>query len=531
MNENIKQIIADGKTALGIEFGSTRIKAVLIDSSGKVFASGSHNWENEFKNGIWTYSLEDVWSGLQDSYRKLAENVTQQTGEELKVVGAIGVSAMMHGYLAFDVANNQLAEFRTWRNTITEKAAAILSERFHFNIPQRWSISHLYQVILNDDSHVKDVSFLTTLAGYVHWKLTGEKVLGIGDASGMFPIDSTTGEYDAAMMDIFDSLVVEKSYPWKLSEILPKPLISGENAGSLTADGAKLIDPSGCLRAGIPLCPPEGDMQTGMIATNSITPNTGNVSAGTSINAVIVLEKALKGVYPEIDIVATPAGSPTVLIHGNNCSSEIDAWAKVFLEAAEAIGFKADMGKVLDAMFLKALEGDADCGKMVYYNYLSGETITHLNEGRPMFIRKPDASFTFANFARMQLYSAIATLKLGMDILTKGENVQIKSFQGHGGYFKAEGVGQKLMAGALCAPVTVSETAGEGGPWGMALLAWYMKNNANGEPIDTFLNKHIFSGQPAVTVQPEEADITGFEAYMELFVKGLAAEKAAIENI
>jgi len=531
MNTTIKESVQKGKNSLGIELGSTRIKSVLIDETGAVLASGSYTWENQLQQGVWTYQLDDVWVGIQESYRNLCKSIREQYKIELTTVGVIGFSAMMHGYLAFDKNENQVAQFRTWRNTITGEAAEKLTDEFSFNIPQRWSIAHLYQAIINDEEHVKDIAFLTTLAGYVHWKLTGKRVLGIGDASGMFPINSSTNNYDADMMNCFNALISGQNFSWKLADILPEILGAGEKAGNLTDTGALLIDPTGRLMSGIPLCPPEGDAGTGMVATNSVAAGTGNISAGTSIFAMIVLEKSLSQVHEEIDMVTTPSGFPVAMVHCNNCSSDIDAWAQVLLESYEALGFKTSIGKVLDSIYFQALEGDADCGGLLSYNYLSGETITNMNEGRPLFARMPDAKFTFANFARAQLYAAIATLKLGMNILTDEEKVHVTSLQGHGGYFKAKGVGQKLMAGALRVPVTVMETAGEGGPWGMALLALYMKYKAEDESLENFLNNHIFTSSNTTTVQPDKTDIKGFETYMELYVKGLDVEDSAIRNM
>jgi len=529
MNEKLKDIIDNGKTALGIELGSTRIKSVLIDGAGAVLASGGHTWENKLENGIWTYSLGDVWAGLQESYRKLAGYVKAETGDDLTAVGSIGISGMMHGYLAFDENDAQIAQFRTWRNTITGEAARILSDAFHFNVPQRWSVAHLYQAILNLEPGVPDIRFLTTLAGYAHWKLTGEKVLGIGDASGMFPVDCNTKNYDGAMMGRFGEMA--QAFPWRLGGILPEIRVAGQDAGTLTEEGALLIDPSGKLRPGVPMCPPEGDMQTGMAATNSITPRTGNISAGTSINGVIVLEKMLKGVYPEIDTVTTPDGNPVALIHGNNCTSEIDEWAGLIIEASKVLGAEVTLGQALDAIFEAALSGDPDCGGLVYYNYLSGETLVHLEEGRPLLVRKPDASFNFANFARAQLYSAIALLRYGMDILRENEHVELDSMLGHGGYFKAKGVGQKMMAAALGAPVSVMETSGEGGAWGIALLALYMRYKAEGESLVDFLNASVFAHQAETVADPCESDMKGFEAFMKQYIQGLPVVRAALDCI
>ena len=515
------------KTALGIELGSTRIKAVLIGENMKPIASGAHDWENRLENGYWTYSLEDVWSGIQDSYRKMAEDFRGKTGEELTRVGAIGFSAMMHGYMPFDKDGNLLAAFRTWRNTTTGPAASELTELFGFNIPLRWSIAHLYQAMLNGEPHVKDIDFLTTLEGYVHWKLTGRRVLGIGEASGMFPIDSSTNYYDAEMMAKFDKKA--EAYPWKLKDILPQVLLAGEQAGTLTEEGAKLLDPSGKLQAGIPLCPPEGDAGTGMTATNAVAERTGNVSAGTSVFAMIVLEKALNKSYPEIDMVTTPSGKPVAMVHCNNCSSDLDAWVGLFRQFAELIGADISKPAVYDALYENAMKGDADCGGLVAYNYFSGEPVTGLDEGRPLFVRNT-GSMNLSNFIRSHLYSAVAGLKLGLDILVKQEKVTMESLTGHGGLFKTPVVGQRVMAAAAGVPVTVMETAGEGGPYGMALLAAYMLRR-DGETLEEFLEKRVFSDAPVSTIAPSQEDLDGFSAYMERYTAGLAVERSAVENL
>ena len=477
-------LIRGGEAVFGLELGSTRIKAVLIGPHGEVLASGSYDWENRLEQGVWTYHMDDVWHGIQESYKNLAASVEEKYGEKITHLKALGFSAMMHGYLAFDREGELLVPFRTWRNTMTEEAAADLTSRFGFNIPQRWSIAHLHQAILNNEPHVKDIAFITTLAGYVHWKLTGEKVLGIGDASGMFPIDSEHNVYDSGMMDTFDILHKEHNLPWRLRDILPQIRLAGEDAGELTDAGALLLDPTGTLKPGAPLCPPEGDAGTGMTATNSVRVRTGNISAGTSVFAMIVLEKALSKVHTEIDMVTTPTGKPVAMVHCNNCTSDINAWAGLFKSFAELIGAKCSMPQALDTMFFEALKGDADCGGLVSCNYFSGEPITGMEEGRPLFMRLPDSAFTIQNFARTQLYSAMATLKIGMDILIEKEHAEVDSLLGHGGFFKAKGVGQKLMAGALHTPVSVMETAGEGGPWGMALLASYLVNAEDGETLE-----------------------------------------------
>ena len=529
--EEIKRMIESGSTALGLEFGSTRIKAVLVDGTHHPVASGDHEWENRLENGFWTYSLEDVWSGLKDSYRKLVCDVREKYGAELKSIGAIGFSAMMHGYMAFDKDGKLLVPFRTWRNSTTGPAAEALTELFQYNIPQRWSIAHLYQAILNEEEHVKDVAYITTLAGYIHWQLTGEKVLGVGDASGMFPIDPETKTYDAAMVKKFDELVAEKNYPWKLEEILPRVLVAGENAGTLTEEGAKLLDESGALEAGIPLCPPEGDAGTGMAATNSVAKRTGNVSAGTSVFAMVVLEKELKKVYPEIDLVTTPDGSLVAMVHANNCTSDLNAWVGLFKEFAENFGIDVDMNKLFGTLYNKALEGDADCGGLLSYGYLSGENITNVTEGRPMFVRSPKSNFNLANFMRVHLFTALGALKVGMDILLKEEHVEIDSILGHGGLFKTKGVGQSILAAAINAPVSVMETAGEGGPWGMALLASYMVRKAEGESLKNYLADKVFAGNAGTSMEPDAKDVEGFEVFIERYKKGVAIEQAAAEYL
>jgi sugar (pentulose or hexulose) kinase len=515
-------------TYLGIELGSTRIKAVLIGPNHAVLASGAFDWENRLENGFWTYRLEDAWNGIQDSFRKLAQQVRERYDATLTTVGAIGISGMMHGYLPFDRNGTQLAPFRTWRNTSTEQAAEQLTELFQFNIPQRWSIAHLYQAMLNGEAHVPQIGFLTTLSGYIHWQLTGEKAVGVGEASGMFPIDSLTGQFDERMVGQFDGLLKAHRLPYRFGDILPRVLAAGENAGMLSAEGAKLLDPTGALHSGIPLCPPEGDAGTGMVATNSIKPRTGNVSAGTSLFAMIVLEKALSRVYPEIDMVTTPAGMPVAMVHCNTCTSDLDAWVRLLGEMASAAGAALTRPQLYDLFYQKALAGDADGGGLVNYNYYAGEPITGLADGRPLFMRRPNAKLTLANFARAQLYSAVATLKLGMDILLENESVQVDSMLGHGGLFKTPVVGQKLLAGALNTPVSVMETAGEGGPWGMALLAQYMKERKAGQPLENYLAEDVFSGANGSMEQPDPADVAGFACFIKDYSSGLAVEKAAV---
>ncbi len=526
--ENVKNIILNAETALGIEFGSTRIKSVLVDLNGTPLASGSFDWENSYKNGVWTYSLDEVFEGLRASFAALKKSVCDKYGVKLETVGSMGISGMMHGYLAFDKDGAQLAEFRTWRNTITAEAAEKLSALFDFNIPQRWSIAHLYQAILNGEEHVGRVDFIATLAAYVHYRLTGERVIGVGEASGMFPIDSSINDYDVAMLDKFDGCVADKGFPWRLRDILPRVLVAGERAGTLTAEGAAMLDPTGEFRPGVPMCPPEGDAGTGMVATNSVAVRTGNVSAGTSIFLMVVLEKALSKLYPEIDMVTTPSGKPVAMVHCNNCSGEIDAWAGLFTSMCSALGMDISIYKVLDKMFESALSGDKDCGGLVAFNYLSGEVITGLDSGKPLFLRGPESKFNLPNFARAQLCSAAATLSIGMEILAD-EHVKIDKLLGHGGYFKAPLAGQKIMAAALEAPVSVMKTAGEGGPWGIALLASYMQNKAEGETLEAFLDSRVFSNEDAFEVKPDPEDIAGFKKFLDNYKKSLPVEKAAVE--
>lgn len=525
MNETAKEAIKAGKAVLGIEFGSTRIKAVLVDDSHAPIAMGTYDWENRLENNIWTYSLEDIWKGLQGCYKSLADDVEAKYGEKLTTLGALGFSGMMHGYMPFNAEGELLVPFRTWRNTMTEEACRKLIPVFNFNIPQRWSIAHLYQAILSGEEHVKNIAFFTTLAGYIHWKLSGEKVLGIGEAAGMFPIDSTIMDFDQKMLDQFDGL---HHFDWKIRDILPRVLAAGEPAGILTAEGARLLDPTGTLQPGAPMCPPEGDAGTGMVATNSVAVRTGNVSAGTSIFAMIVLEKAMEKVHEEIDMVTTPDGMPVAMEHCNNCTSDLNAWVNLFGECAESFGVKVDKNELYGVLYRKALEGAADCGGVMAYNYLSGEPITGLDAGRPMVVRTPDADFSLANFMRSHLYSAVATLKIGMDILLKEEHVAVDSLMGHGGFFKTPVVGQRVMAAGMNAPITVMDTASEGGAWGMAILAAFMKEKKDGEPLSSYLNDKIFAGQTGTTLQPDPEDVKGFEAFLEEYERLLPAEKAAV---
>ena len=485
---NVKEVIESGRAVLGIELGSTRIKAVLIGEDHTPIASGDHGWENRLEDGNWTYSLDDIWTGLRDSYKNLAADVREKYGVTLKKIGSIGFSAMMHGYMAFDKDGELLVPFRTWRNCTTGPAADKLIDLFQYNIPVRWSIAHLYQAVLNEEEHVKDVAYFTTLAGYIHWKLTGEKALGIGDASGMFPIDVEKKDFNEDMIRKFDELVADKHYPWKLREIMPKVMVAGETAGTLTEEGARLLDESGNLEAGIPMC-------------------------------------------PEIDLVTTPDGSLVAMVHANNCTSDLNAWVGIFKEFAESFGIEVDMNKLFGTLYNKALEGDADCGGLLSYGYLSGEFITGVDEGRPLFVRSPKSNFNLANFMRVNLFTALGAIKVGMDLLQKEENVAIDSMLGHGGLFKTKGVGQRILAAAINAPVSVMETAGEGGPWGMALLAAYMKNRADGETLEDYLAKKVFEGNEGSRMEPDAKDVEGYEVFTERYKTGIAIEKAAIESL
>ena len=516
------------KTYLGIEFGSTRIKAILIDERAEVVASGAHDWENRLDNGIWTYTLDDISTGLRDAYSKVAEDYKKKTGEPLTELGSIGISAMMHGYMPFDEAGNLLVPFRTWRNTVTAEASEKLSSLFGFNIPQRWSVAHLYQSVLNGEEHVKKIKSVLTLAGYIQWKLTGKKAVGVGEASGMFPIDDKTGTYDATMVEKFDRLIAEKGFGWTLLSVLPEVLKAGDDAGTLTPEGALFLDPTGTLRAGVPLCPPEGDAGTGMVATNSVRERTGNVSAGTSVFAMIVLEKPLSRLYPEIDMVTTPSGAPVAMVHCNNCSSDLDAWMRIFMEFAELSGHPMKKPDLYDLLLKNAMNGDPDCGGLTSCNYFSGEPITHLDEGRPMLLRRPDSAFNLSNLIRNNLFSALATLKIGLDILLD-ENVRIDRILGHGGYFKTKGVGQKLLAAAMKTPVSTMETAGEGGAWGMAILAMYAVNGG-GMSLEDYLDEKVFAGMKAETESPDPRDVAGFDSYMQNYKQMLKAEESAVKN-
>lgn len=527
----IKNKIINGETSVGIELGSTRIKTVIIDRENMPIASGSHDWENSYVNKVWTYTLDDIWKGVQNSYRNMVLEVKNQFGVDVTKTGSIGISAMMHGYMVFGKDEELLTPFRTWRNNITGQASEALTEMFNYPIPQRWSIAHLYQAILNREEHISDITFLSTLSGYIHWKLTGRKVLGVGEASGVFPIDLNTKSFNKHMISQFNGLVSSMNLPWSLEDILPEVLVAGTKAGELTAEGAKLLDATGQLQSGIPLCPPEGDAGTGMIATNSITARTGNVSAGTSVFAMIVLEKELTKAYPEIDLVATPDGKLVAMAHSNNCTSDYDAWIGLFSEAIKAMGVEVNKPKLYDTLLGMALKGDPDCGGLLAYGYFSGEHITHFEEGRPLFVRSSNSSFNLANFMRVNLFTALGALKIGLDILKEKESVKLDVILGHGGFFKTSEVGQKIMAAAVDVPVSVMETAGEGGAWGIAVLASYMLNRADGEILEAFLKNKVFAGQQGKSVSPDPKDVAGFNEFIKRYKKGLAIERAAVDNL
>jgi sugar (pentulose or hexulose) kinase len=527
----IAEEIRSGRAILGIEFGSTRIKAVLINSENEPVAQGAFDWENALVDGIWTYSLDDIHHGLASAYAGMKADVQKKYGVKLTKLRAMGVSAMMHGYLAFDKNGTLLVPFRTWRNTITAEASEKLAAEFSYPIPQRWSIAHLYQAILKNEKHVNSIAFMTTLAGYVHWQLTGEKVLGVGDASGMFPIDTATGNYNRKMLDQFTKLIADRHYSWTIDAILPKVLTAGTDAGTLTKAGAALLDKDGDLEAGAALCPPEGDAGTGMAATNSVAKRTGNVSAGTSVFAMVVLEKDLSKSYNGlIDLVTTPDGSLTAMAHANNCTGEYDKWIKLFGEAAAALGSPCDKGRLYDTLLTLALKGDRDCGGLVPYNYISGESMTGLSEGRPLFVRTQNCSFTLANFMRAQLYTSLGALRTGMDILFDKEHVKLDTLICQGGFFKTADVGLKVMAAAMHTPCAALSTAGEGGPWGMAVLASYMING-KGRKLAQYLNDDVFVSAKSTTVKPDPDDVKGFNTFFERYTKGLAVEKAAVASL
>lgn len=528
---DIKNAIINGQTAIGIELGSTRIKTVLIGEDNTPIASGNHDWENSYVNGIWTYSLEEVWKGVQSSYQKMTDNVKEQFGVALKTTGSIGISAMMHGYLVFDQSGKLLTPFRTWRNNITGQASEALTKLFDYPIPQRWSISHLYQAILNQEEHLSDISYMTTLAGYVHWKLTGQKVLGVGEASGVFPIDIKTKDFNSQMIEQFNQLISPINLPWHLEEIMPTVLVAGAKGGELTEVGAQLLDVTGQLQSGIPLCPPEGDAGTGMVATNSVSVRTGNVSAGTSVFAMIVLEKELSKAYSEIDLVTTPAGDLVAMVHSNNCTSDYDAWMGLFAEVTKALGMDIPKPKLYDTLLGMALKGDPDCGGLLSYGYVSGEHITHFEEGRPMFVRSSSSNFNLANFIRVNLFTSLGALKTGLDILLEKESVKVDEILGHGGFFKTEEVGQKIMAAAFNVPVSIMKTAGEGGAWGIALLASYMVNRAENQSLEDFLKDKVFAGNQGDSIAPDPSDVEGFNEFMKRYKNGLAIERAAVDYL
>lgn len=526
---NQKEQIESGKTVLGIELGSTRIKGVLTDLQGTVLAVGIHEWENSFIDNIWTYSLEEIHTGLRHCYHSLKQAVAEQYGVVLRTIGAIGISAMMHGYMALDKDGKQLAPFQTWRNTNTQKAADELTELFAFNIPLRWSIAHLYQRILDREDHVKNLDYVSTLSGYIHWKLTGKRVLGVGDAAGMFPIDSDTCDYQETMVRKFDALVEPYGYAWHLRDIFPEVLSAGQSAGTLTEAGAAFLDEEGDLQAGIPMCPPEGDAGTGMAATNSVAPRTGNVSAGTSTFAMIVLEHQLNKVHREIDMVTTPAGFPCAMSHANNGTSDLNAWVGLFQEFCQLMGISANSGALYEKLYTHSLEGDSDCGGLLAYGYYSGENVTMINEGRLAFLRTPESKFTLANFMRVHLYTSLGAVKMGLDILLNEEGVKVDRITGHGGFFKTKGVGQRYLAAAVNAPVTVMDTASEGGAWGIALLALYMLEKGPEERLEDFLDTRVFGGLSGETLIPNQEDVEGFQVFMQRYQAGLPIEKCAVD--
>ncbi|MCR5716278.1 MAG: FGGY-family carbohydrate kinase [Lachnospiraceae bacterium] len=529
---SVQQEIQEGRTALGIEFGSTRIKGVLINERNEAIAVGNYDWENTLLDGrIWSYSLDDVKKGLQGCYASLAADVKEKYGVSLEKIGYLGISGMMHGYIVLDENDQLLVPFRTWRNTITGEASEKLTKEFHFHIPQRWSIAHLYQAILNNEEHVGKIRTLTTLAGYVHWQLTGKKVMGNGEASGMFPIDLATKKFDAKMIAQFNALVADRGFAWKLEEILPEVLNAGEDAGCLTEEGAKLLDPTGTLKAGSKMCPPEGDAGTGMVATNSVAVRTGNVSAGTSVFAMVVLEKGLQGVYDELDMVTTPVGDQVAMVHCNNCTSDLNAWVNIFKEFEEACGRNVDMNELYGTLYRKSLEGDPDCGGLLAYNYFSGEHITGFEEGRPLFVRRPDDHFNLANFMRAHLFTSLGALKIGLDILLQKEGVKVDEMRGHGGLFKTAGVGQRYMAAAVNAPVSVMKTASEGGAWGIALLAMYLKQKETYPTLAQFLSDCVFANAESTVMSPDPKDVEGFATFIKRYQDGLSIEKAAVESL
>lgn len=528
-NNNLKETISSGDISLGIEFGSTRIKAVLTAVGARVIAKSSCDWENQLKDGIFTYDLEDVWTGLRKCYKDIREQVKQEYGLELTKLSSIGFSAMMHGYLVFDSQEKLLVPFRTWRNTITGQSADILSRHFNFNIPQRWSIAHLYQSILNKEDHVVNIDFLTTLAGYVHWKVTGERVIGIGDASGIFPIDEAALDYNKNMMEQFKELAEKDGFTVSLENIFPKVLPAGQAGGKLTKEGALLIDPTGTLQEGIPVCPPEGDAGTGMVATNSITPETGNISAGTSIFAMIVLEKNLSEYYSEIDMVTTPDGHPVAMVHCNTCTSDIDAWVRLFYEFAKQIDHSVSISDVYNMLYQSALNGSLDCGGLTSVNYFSGEPVVNITDGAPLFIRKADSEFNLSNFMRTHIYSSFATVKIGLDLLFNEQEIKIRKLLGHGGLFKIEKVAQQMLASSLDTPVEVTDTASEGGAWGMAILAEFMSHKEQNQSLEEYLNTKIFADAKSNVCYPNKEETEGFNSFLVRYKKALQVEGFAVD--
>ena len=528
-NMEVKKIIETGDIFLGIEFGSTRIKAVLTDEKGEVLGIGIHDWENSFLDGIWTYPLDEILSGLSSCYASIKRDIKEKYGVTLKQIKYMGISAMMHGYMAFDKDMNLLAPFQTWRNSNTEEAAKDLSESFKFNIPLRWTIAHLYQRILDREEHVRNINFVTTLSSYIHYMLTGEKNIGIGDASGIFPIDSVTMDYDASMLNIFEEKIAEYKFPWKIREILPKVMVAGQRAGVLSKSGASLLDKDGDLKEGSILCPPEGDAGTGMVATNSIKKGTGNMSAGTSMFAMLVLDKKLNDYYEEIDMVTTPAGDPVAMSHANNGTSDLNAWVGLFREFSKLFGINISDGELFEKLYTNSLNGSPDCGNLMSFGYFSGEGITKLNEGRPLFLRSPKSEFNLANFMRAHLYSSLTAVKVGLDILTEKENVKIKKMMGHGGMFKTKGVGQRYLSAAINAPVEVLETASEGGAWGIALLSLYV-SRADKYSLDEFLSKKIFDKNTGSEIMADEKDVEGFKTFTQRYLNAVDIERLSVEK-
>jgi sugar (pentulose or hexulose) kinase len=529
--EAVKTLIQEGKTALGIELGSTRIKGVLVDYAGNVLAVGFHDWQNSFVGGVWTYGLDEIHAGIRDCYASVRKEVEDRYGVRPTTYGAIGVSAMMHGYMALNKKGEQIAPFQTWRNTNTQKAADELTDLLGFNIPLRWSVAHLYQRVLDGEDHVKDLDAVYTLAAYIHMKLTGERVIGIGDAAGMFPIDSQTHDYDQGMVDKFDRLMEPYGFGWKLRGLFPKVLVAGDQAGTLTPEGAAFLDETGALKPGIPFCPPEGDAGTGMVATNAVAPRTGNVSAGTSTFAMLVLEKPLSKLYREIDMVTTPTGFPCAMSHANNGTSDLNAWVGIFKEFSELMGYETNMGDLFGKLYTNSLKGDPDCGGLLSYGYYSGENVTFINEGRLAFLRTANSRFNLANFMKVNLYTSLGAVKIGLDILMKDEGVRVERITGHGGLFKTKGVAQRYLAAAVGTPVTVMDTASEGGAWGIAVLAAYLADKKDGEKLEDYLDRRIFAGLSGTTLEAEPDEIAGFETFMDRYKKGLAIEREAIKDM